>query len=109
MGFNMLTHQHAAPQVEASAIPVRSAQVLDIAWYKDGKLALLCQRPAEGGLPPRSWLVLADTLGLEFVEVPPECPDLLQVRPRLAARLLEPLLLLSKGHETTSPLDLKCA
>lgn len=56
------------------------AEVLDMAWYKDAKLALLCQRPAEHGLPPRSSLLLADALDLQFAAVPPGCPHVLQVR-----------------------------
>lgn len=63
-----------------SAVHAEDAEVLDMAWYKDGKLALLCQRPAERGLPPRSCLLLADTLDLQFVGVPTDCPSMLQVQ-----------------------------
>lgn len=55
------------------------ADLLDMAWYKDGKLALLCQRPAESDLPPRSWLLLADAQELDFAALPPDCPSILQV------------------------------
>lgn len=64
----------------ASAVHTHDAEVVDMAWYKDSRLALLCQQAAEGAAPPRSWLLLADTLLCKFIEVASDCHNTLQVR-----------------------------
>ena len=64
----------------ASAVHTHDAVVVDMDWYKDSRLALLCQQAAEGAAPPRSWLLLADTLLCKVTEVASDCHNTLQVR-----------------------------